>query len=193
MIDELLKVGGAKFLVPCILAVAIVWLAKGLFGVHQSRRVARKDFLDVWVHKNDRDELWQQTAIRHLFGAWLPMPVIRQLMISSESGNALVEICRAWEFLEFDDNTLVVSWKAKRYRKPSFRRWEINIFKVLYWFFNLLMILSFFYALNSNNDSFVSMRWVFAFEMVIFFLGCLTHHEDLSAAHKAVPRLLGIP
>lgn len=58
MLEELLKIGGVGFLVPCLLALLLVTLAKGLFGVHQSKRTTRKDFLDLWSRRDAHDELW---------------------------------------------------------------------------------------------------------------------------------------
>ena len=194
MIEELLKVGGAGLLIPCVLAVVSVTLAKGLFGVHQSKRTTRRDFLDLWSRRDAHDELWQQTAIRHLFGQWLPVPVIRRLLGSPQSGRALVEISGAWVFLEIDDGTHAVNWKARARRKPSFRRWEIGVFITLYWTFALLMALSAIYALaTSQVDSVVNIRWVLPIEMAVFFFACLARSNDLRAAHKSVPRWLGIP
>jgi uncharacterized membrane protein (DUF485 family) len=194
VIEELLKVGGIRFLVPCVLAVLLVALAKGLFGVHQSRRTSRKDFLDLWSRRDAHDELWQQTAIRHLFGEWLPVPVIRLLLKSSQSGCALLEISRAWDLLKMDDETQAVSWKARRHRNPSLRWLEIWLFAVLYWIFGLLMAFCFFYAFApSLGDSSVNIRWVMAIELAIFAIACLSRNENLKAAHKAVPRWLGVP
>lgn len=194
MIEELLKVGGAGLLIPCVLAVVSVTLAKGLFGVHQSKRTTRRDFLDLWSRRDAHDELWQQTAIRHLFGQWLPVPVIRRLLGSQQSGRALAEISGAWDLLEIDDETHEVNWKARRRRQPSFRRREIRLFTALYWLFGLLAALSFIYALApSHVDSVVNIRWLLAIEMAVFFFACLARSDDLRSAHKAVPRWLGIP
>jgi hypothetical protein len=177
-----------------VLAVLSVSLAKGLFRVHQSKRAARKDFLDLWSGRDAHDELWQQTAIRHLFGEWLPVPVIRILLKSSQSGQALAEISGAWDLLEIDDETHALNWKGKRRQKPSFRRREIIFFNVLYWFFALLMALLIFYDLApSHVDLGINMRWLLPIEMAVFFFACLVRHDDLKAAHTAVPRWLGIP
>jgi hypothetical protein len=192
--EELLKVGGAGLLVPCVLAAVSVTLAKGLFGIHQSKRATRKDFLDLWARRDAHDELWQQTAIRHLFGEWLPVPVIRLLLKSSQSGQALAEISGAWDLLEIDDETHAVNWKGRRRRKPSFRRREIVFFTVLYWFFAMLMALFILYDLvPSHVDLGANMRWLLPIEMAVFFFACLVRRDDLKVAHKAVPRWLDIP
>jgi len=194
MIDELLKVGGTKLLVPCIFAVLVVALAKGLFGVHQSKSSTRKDFLDLWSHKDDEDELWQQTAIRHLFGEWLPMPTIRRLMKSPQSGRAFAEVCNAWDLLEIDDQTFAVNWKSRKHRKPASRQWEIRLFMVLYVFLGVSGILLVFHTIESSQDGVAAIvHWMLAIELVVFALACLIRSENLKAAHEAIPRWLDLP
>ncbi len=194
MIDELLKVGGTKLLVPCVLAVMLVALAKGLFGVHQSKRATRKDFLDLWSHRDDRDELWQQTAIRHLFGEWLPTPIIHLLMKSSQSGRALAEVCNAWNLLEIDDETSVVNWKSTRHRERARRKREIRLYMALYWLLAMAGILIAFYAFISTQGGLAAIvRWVLAIELAVFAVHCLIRSENLKAAHEAIPRWLNLP
>lgn len=194
MIDELLKVGGAKFFVPCVFAVVVVALAKGLFGVHQSKSASRRDFLDLWSRKDDHDELWHQAAVRHLFGEWLPMPIIRLLMKSSQSGRALAEVSSAWNLLEIDDETFVVNWKSSKHREPARRRREIRLFLVLYFLLGVSGVLLVFHALDSSQDGLAAfVRWMLAIELIMFALPCLIRSENLKGAHEAIPRWLDLP
>ena len=193
MIDELLKVGGLGFFVPCVIAVIVVSLAKGMFGLHQSRRGSRKDFLDLWSDKDHHDELWRQAAVRHLFGAWLPMYVIQSLMKSAQAGRALVEVSAAWEFLEADDEAQTVGWKAARHRDARNRGLEIGVFAVLYWPLGLLAIYCFINAVIGPQGGLVSVtRWTLTVELILLALACLVRSESLKDADKAVPRWLGL-
>lgn len=194
MIDALLKVGGSKFLVPCLFALMVVACAKGLFGVHQSRRATRKDFLDLWSHKDVHDELWLQTVIRHLFGEWLLVPVIRLLMTSPQSGRALVEISGAWDFLEVEDETQSLRWKAPRHGKASRRKLEIGLSTLAYGVLGVSAIGMMIYALGGSAEgTALIVHWVLAIELAVFAIVCLLHGENLKAAHAAVPRWLALP
>lgn len=193
MFEELMRVGGVRFLVPCVLAVLLVTLAKGLFGVHQSRRAARKDFLDLWSQRDAHDELWQQTAIRHLFGEWLPVPVIRLLLESSQSGRALLEVSSAWDLLEIDDETHAVNWKASKHRNAFRRRREIWFFTAIYWILGVLAALSSFYALAFSGGDLASIvRWVLIFELAFFAFASLVRSESLKDAQEAALRWFGL-
>ena len=194
MIDALLKVGGTTVLVPCLFALLVGSCAKGLFGVHQSRRATRKDFLDLWSHKDVHDELWLQTVIRHLFGEWLPVPVIRLLMTSPQSGRALVEISDAWDFLEIEDETQSLRWKAPKHAKPSCRRREFRLWMLAYWVLGLLAIGMMIHALTGSAEgTALIVHWVLAIELAVFAAACLLRGENLKAAHAAVPRWLALP
>jgi hypothetical protein len=193
MIDELLKVGGLGFLVPCVIAVIVVSLAKGMFGLHQSRRGSRKDFLDLWSDKDHHDELWRQAAVRHLFGAWLPTSIIQALMHSPQAGRALVEVSAAWELLEFNDEAQTVDWKAARHRDARNRGLEIGVFAVLYWLLALLAIYCFINAVVGPQGGLGSItRWALTVELILFSIACLDRSESLKYAGKAVPRWLGL-
>jgi hypothetical protein len=55
------------------------------------------------------------------------------------------------------------------------------------------MALCFFYAFApSPGDSAANIRGVLAIELAVFAIACLSRNEDLKAAHKAVPRWLGL-
>lgn len=193
MIDELLKAGGLGFLVPCVISVIVVSLAKGMFGLHQSRRGSRKDFLDLWTDKDHHDELWRQAAVRHLFGAWLPMYVIQSLMKSPQAGRALLEVSAAWEFLEADDDAQTVDWKVARHRAARNRGLEIAVFAVLYWLLALLAIYFFVDAVVASQGGLTSItRWALTVELTVFALACLVRSESLKEADKAAPRWLGL-
>jgi len=193
MIDELLKVGGLGFLVPCVIAVIVVSVAKGMFGLQQSRGGNRRDFLALWSNKDQHDELWQQTAVRHLFGAWLPMPVIRSLMNMPQAGRALVEVSAAWDFLEVDDESQTVAWKAERHRDARNRGLEVGALAVLYWLLALLAIYCFINAVVGPQGGLISItRWALTIELTIFALACLVRSESLKDASKAAQRWLGL-
>jgi len=194
MLEELIRAGGAKFLVPCIVAAAATVLAKGMFAVHQSRRSSRKDFLDVWQQRESRDTLWSQVAIRHLCGVWFPTWLIQRFLDLPQSGRAIVEVAGAWAFFECDDESKVVRWKVGRRQSRFKRLWEMRGLKALY---VLLFVGAFYfvrYALRSDLDAeHLFMGWVCGCSLGILSLSCLSGSLGIAEANQVSDRWLQNP
>jgi len=119
LIEKLLELAHGRLVIPLIVIVAGVALAKGALHLTRSRSQDRKDFLDLMRSTEVQTDLWITVAVRHAFGAYLPSAVIRQLMSSPQPGRALAEVASAWDFLEMDDETSELSWRRKWWRAPG--------------------------------------------------------------------------
>ena len=125
MLQEIIKTGGGSFLIFAVRFLIGLYAVRGVFGQHGRRGQHRKEFLEMWADGRTRDALWMQTAVRHVFGAWLPTPVIRLALARPDSGQSLVDLSELWSLLEFDSGSQQVRWRrawhATRARRQAVR------------------------------------------------------------------------
>ena len=115
--DELLRIGGARFFVPAVLAAATLYAIRGVFGLHGRRSQRRKDFLELWRDAPKMDDLWLEVAVRHLFGALLPAPVIRVAMAQPDQAQSLQDIATLWPLMKIDSGTGDLKWDNGWYQR----------------------------------------------------------------------------
>ena len=118
MIEQLLSVGGQQLLLPVLVALAGLYAARGLFGLHGRMGQRRRDFIELWSSERAQDDLWLQVVVRHLFGCYLPAPVIRKVMGWPDAAASLLAIAGIWPMLKLDAETHAVRWKRLRHGTP---------------------------------------------------------------------------
>ncbi|MGH3711068.1 MAG: hypothetical protein ACRDRQ_23855 [Pseudonocardiaceae bacterium] len=194
MIEELLKHASGRLLVPIVVVIAGVTLAKGLFSLQRSRSADRRDFLDVFQTWEGQSDLWLSAAVRHLFGNYLPPSLIRQLMGGRQPGRALLEVSNAWDFLDMDDETQELRWRRRRFASAGFRK-KLGWFLTASYFVlgSIGLYLAYLTAFVGFNERSTVIAWVYValFTFGAFF--CLAYQENLHTAGKAANRWLGLP
>ena len=193
MIKELLEASGGRLLFPLVVVVSCATLVRGLFGVSRSRSQDRRDFLDLFRNWERQSDLWLSVVVRHVFGAYLPADLIRQLMAARQPGRALLEVCSAWEMLDIDDETGEIRWRRKLYRQVWFRqlaRWGALVLYVV------LASVAGLCALRAYAGGWDGVApwvlWVYAGAAGVMAVRCLTYNFDIAQAHKAARRWLGL-
>jgi len=193
VIQQILNASGQRFLVPIILIVAGAALVKGLFSLLRSRSQDRRDFLELFRDWQDKDNLWITVAVRHLFGAHLPIALIRQLMSSPQPGRAMLEIANAWTFFDMDDETGEISWRRKFLSKTWARRAIIWGFPVFYAVSFMLAIWMGYLAVARSTTMLASVvLWVYASGLTLAAIFFLTYGDNLKDAERAARRWIGL-
>jgi hypothetical protein len=194
MIEEVLRVGGQKLLIPVLVVAIGTALVKGLFGVHRSKSADRKDFLDLWSRRQSQDDMWLEVAVRHLFGTYLPASLIRSLLQSPQAARSILEISDSWNLLNMDDETNELRWKKERHSQAKNRRRERWAFFAIYF---VAMYVAVFFAIKAITTSVGGMpswiSWVYALFLGGIALWCSSKSDALKIADRAVPRWLGLP
>lgn len=193
MLDRLLDLTGSGAILPIALLVAAGWAIPGFFAFSRSRSQNRRDFLELWRDNPTPDDLWLEAMVRHVFGEWLPASLIRSLLKSPQAGRALLEVGSAWQWLEFNDESLEISWKARRY---SSSRNRTLLIALKYLGYGVLMVIALSLAyllLNSNLTGVKHGLWVFPLMLGGFAIQLSLEASSLFEAGRAVPRWLGLP
>jgi len=193
VIEKLIDLADGRFVIPLILIVAGVALAKAVFSMQRSVSAERKDFLELWNQPADKDDAWVEVAVRHLFGEYLPASLIRSLLTSPQAGRALREVSAAWPLLDMDDETQQLRWKLERHSSARSRRNEVRVLNFLY------------FALAGSSMACVWLGcvgqfgalarfncWAYAFLSLCGAAFCIMRSDQLESAGKAVPRWLGL-
>lgn len=123
VVDKLLSLQDGRLLLPLLIIAVIYFGVKGLAGLHQSRASTRREFLELMKEHAARDDVWLSVAVRHQFGAYLPVSLIRHLLKSRQPARALLEVCEAWELIDMDDQTGELRWRRSRHDSAGKRRW----------------------------------------------------------------------
>lgn len=194
MIEKLLEASNGKMLIPVLCALVGAALVKGIYNLHRSRSADRRDFLDLWVRSERRDDVWLEVSIRHLFGTYLPASIIRSLMQSPQAARALLEVSEFWDLLEINDETLDVSWKKRSHTTMSGRRRWRYALNGLYFLSMGLALVCFYVAIVVD----AKVMLVVSFWLYGLFLGgvgmrCLHLADKLTTANTGAPRWLGLP
>ena len=122
MIDSIAKFLGSGFVIPTLLLLAATWASKFLLDLHVSSRQSRKDFLDVWRGIDLNDAVLVETAVRHLWGAYLPADVIRIVHRQPFPSRALRRLAAIWDHVDYDATALAIRLNA-RWKERTGRRW----------------------------------------------------------------------
>ncbi|GAB3047483.1 hypothetical protein [Stenotrophomonas tumulicola] len=123
VVDKLLSLQNGRLLLPFLIIVVIYFGVKGIAGLHQSRTSTRREFLELMKDHAAKDDLWLSVAVRHQFGAYLPVTLIRHLLGSKQPARALLEVSEAWELIDMDDQTGELRWRRTRHDSRGKRKW----------------------------------------------------------------------
>lgn len=194
MFEEIMKLGGGRLLIPVLVVVVGVTLAKGLFSLQRSRSADRRDFLDVFQTWQGQSNLWLSAAVRHLFGSYLPPSLIRQLMSGRQPGRALLEVSNAWDFLDTDDETEELRWRRPRFASPKFRKRLGLVLTVLYFVLaSFALLLAYRTVFFGFSEKMLIVAWAYVGLSAFGAFCCLAYQESLREASKAANRWLGLP
>ena len=119
MLNELIKMGGAGFLIPAVLSVVVLYAIRGLFGWQGQRSQHRKAFLELWDEARQQDDLWLEVAVRHWLGTYLPAHVIRLALSQPDKSLSLIELSELWPLLHYDRDARTVRWLHRRHNTPA--------------------------------------------------------------------------
>lgn len=111
MLEEVIKTGGGSFLIFGVVAALGFYAVRGVFGLHGRRGQHRKEFLELWSDGRERDALWLQMAVRHVFGTYLPTPVIRLALSRPDSSQSLIDLSSLWGLMVYDGTSQKVRWR----------------------------------------------------------------------------------
>lgn len=191
MIEKLLDVGGQQLILPILIAIAGLYAARGLLGLHIRMAQRRKEFLELWNSDRSSDDLWLQVAIRHLYGCYLPASVIRRIMRWPDAAESLLAISELWPMLAVDVQTARVDWKSSRYERAG-NIWLERI--LMLGSYAVLATLAFVVATASLRSEALSFTAV-SYAVIAVFLGIvsltsLARADRLNAAIKRGQKLL---
>ncbi len=115
LVKEIIAAGGSALLIPAVLFVLVLYVIRGLSGLHGRRSQNRKEFLDLWDSTRSQDDLWLEVVVRHLFGSYLPARVIRLALAQPDKAQSLLDLAELWPLFRFDPASQTVSWLHKRH------------------------------------------------------------------------------
>lgn len=193
MIEKLIELGDGRLLIPLVIVVAGVAFAKGVFTLFRSRSQDRRDFLDLFRGHEAQSDLWVTVAVRHVFGAYLPSSLIRELMSSPQPGRALLEVASAWSFIDIDDETNELSWRIKAFRSARFRKFSIAALAVLYFVLAFVSLTLLYVCMSGDLEGKVlQIAWAYVVLTGFGAFAALAYGDNLKDAHVAVSRWLGL-
>lgn len=180
---EILAVGGSAFLIPVVLFVLLLYVIRGLFGLHGRRSQNRKEFLELWDTSRARDDLWLEVAVRHLFGTYLPAHVIRLALQQPDKAQSLLDLSELWPLLRFNPESRTVTWQNKRHSALAKRRLGLIAPVVGYYVCAVLAFLAAIVAFGSPPTTVVG--WLCGVCAVLFgviALICLFREDTIKVA-----------
>lgn len=190
--SEILAAGGREYLIPAVLFLVILYAARGLFGLHGRRSQQRKEFLELWMTSRIQDDLWLEVAIRHLFGTFLPAPIIRLALRQADQGQALLELCELWPLLHFDRDSKQVRWLHDRHRALKQRKLARAWFSVAYFLCASLAVFAAKTALTYGPTVFAG--WLYGVGAVVSGLVafvCLAREDTMKTAVRVGSQWVG--
>ena len=191
MIEQLLSVGGQQLLLPVLIALGGLYAARGLFGLHGRMGQRRRDFIELWSSERAQDDLWLQVVVRHLFGSYLPAPVIRKVMGWPDAAASLLAIADVWPMLILDPETKAVRWKRKLYENARLMRAMRFLMFAAYVALASVAVLAGFISFRSPALSLPAISFaITALALGGVSLVCLMRYDSLEAAYKHGPGLL---
>lgn len=193
MIEKLLQMSEGKLLLPLIVMVVGVTLIKGAFSLTRSRSADRRDFLELFKKYESESDLWLSVAVRHLFGAYLPASLIRQLMSGPQPGRALLEVSNSWDLLDMHDETGELYWRKKMFGSAKNRIFTARLLSVLYFVLApVSLLLAYLSFIGAFDGMMLVTAWTYAILCALVAFGCLAYGDTLTGADKAARRWLGM-
>ena len=193
MIEKLLEVSNGKLLIPVLCALVGAMLVKGIFSLHRSKSADRRDFLDLWMRNEGRDDIWLEVSVRHLFGTYLPASIIRSLMQGPQAARALLEVSEFWDLLEMNDETLELRWKRKSHATSNGRRtWRYALNLLYFAAMGSALVFSYLAIIEDANTALMLSWWIYGLFLAGFAMRCVDLGDKLKTASTGAPRWLGL-
>ncbi|MDR6841549.1 hypothetical protein [Pseudoxanthomonas sacheonensis] len=194
MIEKLLEVSNGKLLIPVLCALVGAVLVKGIFNLHRSKSADRRDFLDLWMRNEGRDDIWLEVSVRHLFGTYLPASIIRSLMQGPQAARALLEVSEFWDLLEMNDETLELNWKKKSHATSNGRRnWRYALNALYFLAMGSALFFIYLAIIADVRTPLVVSFWIYGLFLGGLGMRCLHLADKLTTANTAACRWLGLP
>ena len=181
---------GSPWLIPVTVAVALPWLIKGMFSLHRSKSQDRRDFLDLWTKRDQADDLWLQVAVRHVYGAYLPVAVLRYLIGRPQGGRALCEVSEAWSLVDWDDASNELFWRDPRHFLKS-KRVRAYWLSLVGYFVSAGVTLGGSWLVLSGHAQSSWVEWTYLLAGAGVTGHLLARQELLRIGEEVVPRWLG--
>lgn len=184
MLEEVIKAGGGSYLIFGVVFALVLYAIRGLFGLQTRWGQHRREFLELWADGRPRDALWMQVAVRHLYGARLPAPVIQLALTRPDSLQALYELSEIWDLLEYDGSARKVHWRHARHSTLKRRQYLRATLSVAYMACALFALFCAYVSANSGPHTLAG--WVYGFcAAVTGILAYLCLHKEDGLAMSA--------
>lgn len=193
ILNRLMDLHGGQLLVPLVLCVLLVLIFKGLSGMSQSRGSARKEFLELFHEVEKKDDLWLSVVVRHHFGAYLPVSIIRRLSKLDQPARAIMEVADAWPLIDLDDVTGELKWRKAGYGNSATRKLLSRVLLAGYFVSALsAAVLGYILVVSqiSGRTAFVYWLWVVIGGTIA--LWCLHRSNLMKDGGPALERWLGM-
>lgn len=191
MIEKLLDVGGQQLILPILIAITGLYVARGLLGLHTRTAQRRKEFLELWTSDRVRDDLWLQVSTRHLFGRYMPALVIRRVMGWPDAAESLLAVAELWPMFKVNAQTHNVQWKYAFYERVRNIWLERLLMLGCYLLLATIASLAATVSFRSEALSFTAVSYaIIAITLGIASLASLARDDQLGTAIKRGPELL---
>jgi hypothetical protein len=182
---EILTTGGRGYLIPIALFALVLYAARGMFSLHGRRSQQRKEFLELWNESRIQDDLWLEVSIRHLFGTFLPAPIIRLALQQPDRGQALLEISELWPMFQLNRESSTVRWLRRRHLTLKRRKLARRLFLIAYFVCALAAVGAAQIAFKAGPASFSG--WLYGVGAVVSGLAafaCLSREDSMKTAAR---------
>lgn len=191
--DRLIETYGNQLLIPLVIGALLVMIFKAFSGLHQTRGSARREFLELFHDVGKKDDLWLSVVVRHHFGVYLPVSIIRRLCKLDQSARATMEVADAWSLVDLDEVTGEIRWRKQRHASPTVR--HILAFAFLAGYFVSALaafLLAYILVVGQVSAGFSILGWILAAIGVALALYCAHRSDLLRTSGASLKRWLGV-
>lgn len=194
MLDQLIKLVDGRLVIPLMFVAVGIPLVRGVFTLSRSRSQNRKEFLELFRRNQDENDFWVTVAVRHVFGAYLPIALIRMLMDGAQPGRALLEVGNSWSFLDVDDASGELRWRRPMFARKDQRRRIVLSLNILYFLAAFASVVLVYLCLAGSFSGLTSaIAWLYVILGLSAAFASLSYADSLRDAGKAAERWLGMP
>lgn len=193
IVNRLMELHGGQLLTPLAMCAVLVLIFKALSGLHQTRGSARREFLELFQDVDKKDDLWLSVAVRHHFGAYLPVSIIRRLCKLDQPARAMMEVAYAWPLVDLDDVTGEICWRCKRHANAATRRKLALAYAVAYLASAMCAgLLAYVLVVGQMSAQASFFYWVWVVIGAAAALYCLHRSDLLETGGPSLARWLGV-
>ncbi|WP_133249400.1 hypothetical protein [Stenotrophomonas sp. SPM] len=193
IVNRLMELQGGQLLTPLAMFAVLVLIFKALSGLQQTRGSARREFLELFQDVEKKDDLWLSVAVRHHFGVYLPVSIIRRLCKLDQPARAIMEVADAWPLVDTDDLTGEIRWRSKRHANPATRRRFAFAFLVGYFASALCAsLLAYILVVGQMSARASFFYWIWVVLGGVAALYCVHRSDLLRTGGPSLERWLGV-